>query len=479
MAKVVNVSPMTRIEGHLDIEVEIEQLNGQWRVIDARCAGVMFRGFETILAGRDPRDATHYTQRICGVCPVSHAMAASVAMEDAFDVVAPDNGRLLRNLVLGANFIQSHVLHFYHLSAPDYVDTSGVLDRSPWIPRHTAEDMIGGDDAATIIGHYIQALEIRRKAHQMGAIFGGRLPGACNFVPGGSTCQFDRQQIDEFAALLTEIRRFIDEVYVPDVRALAGHFTAFTQLGQGPRNLLAYGVFDLDAAGANRLLGRGRYEGETDSYHDVDTLKIKEYVTHSWFTPVCGDRHPSEGVTEPDADKQGAYSFIKAPRYDGAVYELGPLARMWVNGDYRNGISAIHRIEARALEAKKIADAMVGWLGQLQVGQAVYAHAATPTAATGTGLTEAPRGALGHWLGIEEGKIAHYQVITPTAWNASPTDGLEQFGAIEDALLQTPVRDSENPVELMRIVHSFDPCLACAVHMARPGQRARRIAAAD
>ncbi len=223
----ITISPMTRIEGHLDIRVTVDTVDGQQQVTDAHCSGTMFRGFEKILIGRDPRDATHYTQRICGVCPVSHAMASVLALESAFDVVPAANGRILRNLVLGANFIQSHVLHFYHLAAPDYINTTGILDISPWTPRFVTDDMVTGPTAAALVAHYVEALAIRRKAHQMGAIFGGRLPMAPNFVPGGSSETVTQAKINAFAALLTEMQTFIDSVHIPDVLAVAGVFSDY------------------------------------------------------------------------------------------------------------------------------------------------------------------------------------------------------------------------------------------------------------
>ena len=470
----ITISPMTRIEGHLDIKVTVDTVDGQQQVTDAHCSGTMFRGFEKILIGRDPRDATHYTQRICGVCPVSHAMASAMALESAFEVVPAANGRILRNLVLGANYIQSHVLHFYHLAAPDYINTSGILDISPWTPRFVTDDMVTGDTAAALVAHYVQALAIRRKAHQMGAIFGGRLPMAANFVPGGSSETVTQAKINAFADLLTEMQAFIDDVHIPDVLAVAGIFSDYEEIGVGAGNLLSYGVFDLDDDGGAKLLGRGRITEGTPG--TVAPEQITEYVKHSWYTPASGGLNPSDGVTEPDVTKEGAYSFVKSPRYQDVVHEVGPLARMKVSGEYSGQVSVIDRIAARAMEAKLVADAMVGWLGELEPDQPVYVPSDTPTNAEGIGLTEAPRGALGHWIDISHGEIARYQVITPTAWNASPLDGLDtegvgQHGAIEQALIGTPVEDEDQPIELLRVVHSFDPCLACAVHLVRPGRK--------
>jgi hydrogenase large subunit len=469
VATTIIIDPVTRIEGHLKIEVTVDTVGGEDQVVEARSSGTMFRGFEIILIGRDPRDAGQYTQRICGVCPVSHAMASCLNLDQAFGVTPSDNGRVLRNLVLGANFIQSHVLHFYHLSAVDYIDTTGLLDLSPWMPRYTAADMVGGTVASTLVAHYVDALEIRRKAHQLGAIFGGKLPHTGSFVVGGCTEVVTPEKITDFRNLLTEIRSFVDNVYLPDVSALAGHFPDYFQLGAGSGNLLAFGVFDLDASGTSRFFTGGRHTDGAPGA--VDAAEIMEYVKYSWYADAGGSQNPTEGVTQPDPDKAGAYTWLKAPRYASRPHEVGPLARMWVNGHYTNGVSVLDRITARALEAKLIADAMDGWLNELTPGAAVYEPSAIPEQATSAGLTEAPRGALGHWMDINESVISRYQVVTPTNWNASPRDNFDEPGPIESALVGVPVNDLNQPVEVLRTVHSFDPCLACAVHMVRPDDR--------
>jgi hydrogenase large subunit len=459
------------VEGHLDVEVTVDTINGTQQVTDARCAGAMFRGFERILTGRDPRDAVQLTQRICGVCPISHGMASSLALEQAFVLTPAENGRIVRNLVLGANYIQSHILHFYHLAAPDYINTDGILDMSPWRDHLSSPDMITGSAAVSLVTNYVTALEMRRKAHQMGAIFAGRMPGTVSFVPGGATKPVTAADVAAFRALLTELRSFISNVMLTDGEALLSLFKDYTSIGTGCGNLLAYGVFDLNSAGTSKLLARGRYTNGT--LGTVDTTQIREYVSHSWYTATSGNLAPANGVTEPLADKAGAYSWIKAPRYAGAVHEVGPLARMWVNGDYRYGISTMDRIVARALETEKVANAMDGWLNELVPGAATYIYKATPATGTGIGLTEAPRGALGHWAQIGSSKLTRYQVVTPTGWNASPMDDSGQHGAMEQALIGTPVKDVKNPIELLRVVHSFDPCLACSVHLVRPGKTAQ------
>jgi len=424
-------------------------------------------------------------------------MASCLNLEDAFGITAPANGRILRNLVLGSNFVMSHILHFYHLAAPDYINIEGniVKDMAPWDPNYVTGDMVTGDTANLLVGHYVEALAIRRKAHQMAAIFGGKLPCAPSFVPGGCTEVVTQDKIDDFRTLLDEQRAFIDGTYIPDVLTVAGAFPDYFSIGVGCGNLLAYGVFDL--TDGTKLLKRGRCNSQL-ALDTVDPDKIIEYVAHSKYKANSG-KNPADGVTQPQADKTDAYSWLKAPRYDAQVYEVGPLARMvsnYLQGDETtqdlvDGVleafsappsvlfSVLGRHAARALEAKLVADAMGGaaddeddngWLGELQVGEPVYAESDVPRDASGIGLTEAPRGALGHWIDIKRRRIDRYQVVTPTNWNASPMDDANQKGPIEQALIGTPVEDETQPIEVLRVVHSFDPCLACSVHMLRPGK---------
>jgi hydrogenase large subunit len=316
---------------------------------------------------------------------------------------------------------------------------------------------------------------MRRKAHQMGAIFGGKLPCVSTFVPGGCTDIPTADKVSQFRTLLTELRDFIDNIYIPDTLALGGIFESYYDLGKGCGNLMAFGVFETDTTTSpiTRLLKRGRYiDGAIQT---VDAAQIREYVRSSWFSDDCGNLNPSAGLTKVAPDKAGAYSWIKAPRYLQKVYEAGPLARMWVNGDYQRGISAMDRLVARALETQKIANAMDGWLNQLTIGQKGYTYLPVPSSGSSQVLVEAPRGALGHWFSITGGKITRYQIITPTAWNASGRDDFNQPGPVEQALIGTPVADENQPVEVLRVVHSFDPCLACAVHMVRPGSKKTKV----
>jgi len=470
---VMSIDPVTRLEGHLKIEVTVDSSNGAQRVVDAKAGGTLFRGFESILAQRPPEDAPDITQRICGVCPVSHGMAAVTALDKAAGLQAPDNARIMRNLVLGSNFVQSHILHFYHLAVQDFLDGPAM---PPWQPSWSADKRIDKATTDVLVGHYVTALDMRRMAHEMGALFGGRLPHPPAFVPGGFTTSVRPDRIASFQAYLSVLIPFIQNTYLPDVDALGSYYPDYYRVGKGSGNLLAYGVFDLDAGGANKLLRSGRVvsrSGEDNrqggySRQAMDPSQITEQVTYSWYADSSNNLPPSSGVTSPQFPKNNAYSWLKAPRYQNAPYEVGPLARMFVNGDYTNGISVMDRHKARAAEALKVAQAMQTWVAQLDPNAPVYQRYSTPDHATAYGLTEAPRGALGHWVRIDNHKIANYQVVTPTCWNASPKDSAGRHGPLEQAVIGTPIADLAQPVEVLRVIHSYDPCLACAVHVMRP-----------
>jgi len=437
-------------------------VGGQQRVIDAKVSGTLYRGFEKLLVGRNPLDAQHLTQRICGVCPVSHSLAAVTALDAACKVTVPDNARLMRNLVLGANFIQSHVLHFYHLTLPDFIKGP---DMPPWQPSWSTDRRFDAATTSKFVSNYLKALDIRRKAHEMGAIFGGRMPHPPTYLPGGFTEVPSSAQISKFKTYLNEIISFINDVYIPDIQNIASVYNDYYSIGEGPGNLMAFGVFDLNAAGSSKLLKRGIAMDGSTNIGVVDTGMITEHVKYSWYNDSTDGLNPEVGITTAQYPKTDAYSWLKAPRYQGEPIEVGPLARMWVNGDYRNGISSLDRHRARALETKKIAEAMKTWVSQIVIGKPVFNQFSIPQAAEASGLTEAPRGVLGHWVEINGGKLSRYQIITPTCWNASPRDKNGTLGPIEQALIGTPVENVNEPVELMRVIHSFDPCLSCAVHV--------------
>lgn len=472
MPTIVTIDPVTRLEGHLAVDVTIESVDGKQQVVDACISGTSFRGFEMMLIDRDPSEAPHLTQRICGVCSVPHGVAASMVLEKAGQNTIPENARLLRNLVMGANFIQSHILHFYHLSLLDYV---GGPDMPPWEPQWNVDRRISPDDSARLVNQYKAALVAVRQTNEMAAVFAGRQPHSPAFVPGGFTNVPTTAQIDEFRKYCGLISDFIRNVYMPDVDFIASRYLEYSQLGRGYGNLLAFGGFALDVTGEKRFFTGGRVTNGSKEIESVNPEVITEQVTYSWYDNSSTNRHPSNGVTQAVHPKNGAYSWIKAPRYEGEPYETGPLARMMINGLYQKGISVHDRHKARAIEALTIVEALPGWLDAIKLGGPVYSNCAIPAEADATGLTEAPRGALGHWLKIRNSKIAHYQVVTPTCWNGSPRDDQQKPGPIEKAMIGVPVADPKQPIEVLRIIHSFDPCLACAVHVCRPSNPARIV----
>ncbi len=504
MGEMVAVSPITRIEGHLGIKVEVESQ----RIVSARSSGEMFRGFEAILKGRSPLDAQQITQRICGVCPISHGIASVQAQEEAYNIRPSENGRLLRNLILGLNYLQSHILHFYQLSALDYVDVTAVAKYggsdphliavkswanqqlssqpisplAPFLPR--LEGRYIGDSEANIqlVKHYLDALKMRRLAHKAAAHFAGKMPHAATLVPGGVTERVTVTKLISIQSILSELKLFIASSYLPDAVALTLSFPEYFTLGKGPGNFLAYGVFHSDADRSKTLFPSGVLVGDTLS--DLDTMKIAEDVGFSRYSSSSG-LHPTKGLTVPDPRKEKAYSWLKAPRYDGNVMEVGPLARIVVamhrEPDGVVGrqvrdvlamlgrgpeelVSSNGRHAARAIECKVVADLCSEWLEALKPDKPSANDFTIPPTGNGVGLTEAPRGALGHWLTIADRKIGSYQCVVPTTWNCSPRDDRGNPGAVEQALVGVPVPDANNPIEAARVVRSFDPCIACAVH---------------
>lgn len=504
MSKTIELNPVTRIEGHLAVKVEVE--NG--RVAQAFVSGEMFRGFEQILRGRDPLDAQHITQRICGVCPVEHGMASVLAQEMAYQLTPAPNGVMARNLIQAANFIMSHITHFYLLSALDFVDVAAIVEykgadpalvdlrgwvktqlsskaiipAAPFLPRYAARYLADAGANHTALRHYLDALDMRALAHRMGAIFAGKLPHAATLVPGGLTEKVNALKIAEFRTALGTLRRFIDDAYVPDVIAVAKAFPECFEIGRGCGNFMSFGVFPLSAGSAARLLPSGvLVDGRLQQ---VSADAITEDVARSLFSSASG-RRPFEGETVPAPDKSGAYTWLKAPRYNGQVMEVGALARVLIgcqegqNAALKGAVdqllketgheakdlnSVMGRHAARAVECKLIADQCETWLDQLAADAPTFTDFSVPASGRGYGLTEAARGALGHWIEVRDSKIANYQCVVPTTWNCSPRDDRGTPGPMEQSLVGLPVADPDNPIEVARVVRSFDPCLACAVH---------------
>jgi [NiFe] hydrogenase large subunit/hydrogenase large subunit len=556
MANKIAVDPVTRIEGHLRIEAQIE--NG--KIANAWSSSTAFRGIETILKGRDPRDAHHFTQRFCGVCTTVHSMASIRCVEDALKIQIPDNARLIRNLIMGIQAVQDHVIHFYHLHALDWVDITSALKADATATAKLAQSLSNWpnssvtyfqgvkDRIAAFVGtgrlgpfqnaywghsayrlpaeanlmavaHYLEALEWQKDIIKIHAILGSKNPHPQTFLVGGMAIPVDPDSQNAINAdkvafigkLLKKARSFVEQVYIPDLLAVASFYKEWAGIGGGIGNFLTYGDYPMD------------HGGGTDSFYfprgvimakdlanvlTMDEQKITEYVTHSWYSYAKGDDkglHPYDGETSHKytgpkppydfLDTDGKYSWVKSPRYLDQPMEVGPLARMviayakghkevqevvnFVLGKLGVGpealFSTLGRTAARGIETLLLAQKNEGWLQQLadNMGRGIlevhngdkWDPATWPREARGFGFHEAPRGALGHWIRIENGVIANFQAVVPSTWNAGPRDPMGQMGPYEAALIGTPIADPEKPLEILRTIHSFDPCLACAVHV--------------
>ena len=556
MARLV-IDPVTRIEGHLRIEA---QLDGG-KVSDAWSSGTMFRGMEIVLRDRDPREAWIWAQRICGVCTVVHALASVRAVENALGIDVPENARLVRNLLAGSQMVQDHVIHFYHLHALDWVDVASALKADPVKTSSIAQSISDYEKSSATyfrgiqqrvkmvvdsgqlslfasgywghpayqlppemnllaVAHYLEALNFQKDFIRIHAALGGKNPHPQTFLVGGMSTAMDPnepfavinpERITFLQGLIKTARRFVEQVYIPDVLAVAPFYKDWFSRGEGLGNFLSYG----DYAAANGddpstfLFPRGIVlNRDLTTVYPVDPAKITESVSHSWYEYSSGDangRHPAEGETNPkysgpkppfgflDVDKK--YSWVKSPRYDGKPMEVGPLARMIVGyaagqKDIRAAVdgvlkklnapasvlySTLGRLAARAVESHLMATQLQVWLDQLstnldhgnvKIFNPVHWDPGTwPAKASGFGWHEAPRGSLGHWIEIGSGTIKNYQAVVPTTWNAGPRDSQGQRGAYEASLAATPVADPARPLEILRTIHSFDPCLACAVHV--------------
>ena len=557
----VVVDPITRIEGHLRIEA---QMDGD-RIAEAYSSGTMVRGIEIILQGRDPRDAWAFAQRICGVCTLVHGIASVRAVEDALDYEIPRNAQLIRNLMIGAQYVHDHVMHFYHLHALDWVDVVSALSADPAATSALAQSISNypksspgyfadmqkkvknfveagqlgifakaywGHPAYKLppeanlmaVSHYLEALSWQRDVAKILAIFGGKNPHP-HFLVGGvpspidvdSDSAINSARLATVQSIIGQMREFVDQVYVPDTLAIASFYKDWGAQGEGLGNFLSYGDFPENGINdpSTFLFPRGAILGrDLSTIHPVDLDspdEVQEFVAHSWYDYAGGKTtglHPYDGETtfnydgpEPpyeqlDVDK--SYSWLKSPRWKGNAMEVGPLARvlmLYASGheqtralvDYTLRtlevpvealFSTLGRTAARTLETKVVADNMQTWydnlIGNIRSGdtrtfnETLWEPSSWPKQTQGVGFMEAPRGGLAHWIVIEDEKIANYQAVVPSTWNAGPRDAGGQPGAYEAALAGHNLYDPEQPIEILRTIHSFDPCIACAVHVTDP-----------
>ncbi|WHH60783.1 nickel-dependent hydrogenase large subunit [Petroclostridium sp. X23] len=466
MTKKIIINPVTRISGFMEIQADIENN----RVVDAKTEGLLFRGFEKMLNGRNPFDAVYFTQRICGICSTAHSMASTLALEDAMGVIPSEQGRYLRDIIHGCEFLQNHIRHFYQYTIPDFVK---LPENYPLFKAEHNDFRLPKQKNDRLVKDYFDSLDLSRSAHEMLAVLGGKVPHNHGVFIGGISTQATTDKIIKIKSILHSIYQFINDRMLPDVYTISEYYKDYFAIGRGYENLLSFGCFNgyknLGTLYVNPLV----YTNGRISVFNPDN--ITEEIDYAWYKDRQSTDKPFEADPEADMSKPGAYSWVKAPRYNNLPYETGPLARQWLSGEYRNGISTMDRTIARVLEARKIALIMNTLLENLIPGVSVQKEYSIPETTVGKGLIDTTRGALGHWLKIKNQVISFYQIITPSAWNLSTRSSNDMKGTAEQALIGTPVKDIKNPVELGRTVRSFDPCISCATHIYMGGKHINTI----
>ena len=557
MSNRIVVDPVTRIEGHLRIEAEIKD----GKIVDAYSSSTMVRGIENIVKGRDPRDVWAFVQRTCGVCTTVHALTSVRAVEDALGIAIPQNAELVRNIMEGALYMHDHSVHFYHLHALDWVDVVNALKADPKKTSEIAQSISSWPKSSPgyfsdiqkrvqkfvesgqlgifangywghpqmklpaevnllAVAHYLEALEWQKEIVKVHTIFGGKNPHP-NYLVGGMACAINSENPGGLNAerlafvgkLLQEGKDFIEQVYIPDLLAIASFYKDWGGIGQGFGNYMSYGDFPTNgyADVSNFKFPQGVIlNRDLSKVHDVDHRNgdIEEFINNSWYDYPEGNevgKHPWDGETNLNytgpkppydfLDVNEKYSFIKTPRWRGKAMEVGPLARLLVGygrgnkeiQDAVNGalahlevpvdalFSTLGRTAARGIETQLVANWTMEFynslINNIRNGDERMANTENwdrktwPAEAKGVGFMGAPRGGLAHWIKIKDGKTENYQQVVPSTWNASPRDPNGQRSAYESTLIGTPVADPELPLEIIRTIHSFDPCLACAVHL--------------
>jgi hydrogenase large subunit len=489
------LGPFNRVEG--DLEVQLEVTDG--RVVEARVNATMYRGFEVILIGRDPMDAMTIAPRICGICSVSQSVAAAKALAAASGVVMPPNGLHATNLMLACENLADHLTHFYVFFMPDF--TREVYGARRWFgeAQRRFAAVVGGTTGSGL--HNCAALAARARWLELMGALGGKWPHTGAILPGGSSRAIESTERVHLLARLREMRAFLEQTLfgtpLEEVAALdslaalqawqaraqgsdlalfldIAADTGLSSLGPGPGRYLSYGAYAQFDGG--HALGQGVWDASLQQRLALDASQISEDLHHAWFAEGEGGRplHPMAGLTQAQADKPGAYTWNKAPRLGGQVVETGAIARQLVDGQaliraqvLAHGGTVYTRVLARLLEIARLLPMMEQWLLALQAHEPFHKVQALPSQAQGIGLSEAARGALGHWLRIENGRIAHYQIVAPTSWNFSPRDAAGNPGALEAALVGATIDSVEGrgqSVAVQHIVRSFDPCMVCTVH---------------
>lgn len=423
---------------------------------DAFISDTLYRGFEQILIGRSAMDMPYYTQRICGICSSAHAITSALAVEQALGMHVPPNGLLIRNLILAGDFIQNHIRHLYLYIMPDYFRGPDI---APFLPHSESDLRLSSKENTKMTEHYFQSFEIARAAHAAFAVFGGKAPHGHGIVPGGASMEVDADRVNRYRGYLMEVISFIDDVLLPDVALIKERYPEYINLGKGIGNYMSVGGFP--TLEGSTLFRQGVIlQGKRENF---DEKQVTEDVTNAWYKPH-GPLHPMVEDTVPDRSQSKGYTWVKSPRYRGQPVEVGPLARAIIAKEEVIGHGALARTWARALELKKIAKTTLEWLIRLEPGSETLDTKIGQDSGVGIGLHEAMRGSLGHWISVKNGRVNHYQIITPSALNFGARDETGTRSVGETSLLGLKIK-SEDLNEAGRVIRSFDPCFSCSVHL--------------
>lgn len=455
------IDPITRISGLLEIEVSIDENN---IVTDAKCGGMQLRGFEHMLQGRSPSDAIYLTARTCGICSFNHALTSSLALENAYKVTPPPNGQKVRNVCLCLEMLQNHLRQICLLAYPDYVNFEGLSPVAKSNPKEW-DFRLPADVNSLLAKDYFTALSLSRNAHTALAGFTGKAPHAHGTFIGGITTTPTIFYYEQARSILREILKFATDSLIPNLYTLANYYPEYYKLGRTPGNFLSYGLFD-QPDDPIQYGPRGTFINK--QLGAVQTASITENFAYSWFDVPEQSLSLESMPPTPNRNKADAYSFVTAPRYAGIALEGGPLARMVMSRLYPYSSATMDRLIARGLEIQKLCECALAFLDQITLNDFYNANWTAPQSASGLGLTEACRGPLAHYINIENNVIKNYSILPPSNWNFSPKDAQNQHGPCESALIGTPIQNIDAPVEIGRIVRSFDPCLNCAAHITEP-----------
>ena len=466
MTQRIALNPITRVSGFLEVEATISNN----RVVNAKSKGLLFQGSKRTVNGRSSFDAVYSMQGICETCSIAHSVTSSIALENAIGISPSQQERFLRDILQGCDFLQNHIRHFYQCTLMDFVK----LPESFSLYEAEHKDFrLPENKNCEIAEHFFESLNISRSLQEIIALLGGKVSGNYRIFTGGVTTSVIMDKIAAIKSCLHKIRQFIAEKMIPDVFTIAQYYSDYYKIGGGCCNFLSYGCFCDYKEFGTLYVNPGVYIKGKESSFDSD--KISEETDYSCYIDKKENRKAMDTIAEEEVENSRECLWIKTPRYNGSSCEVGPLARQWLSGDYRNGISAMDRTIARVLEAKKIVEIIDVLLENLNFKESSKKEYVIPIHSEGAGYIDTAKGALCHWLKIDNGIISFYRIITPSAWNLSMGINNGIMGTAEQALIGTSIQNIDNPAELGRIIRSFDPCISCTTHVYSQGEYVKTI----